>query len=150
LQKEVIVMNNLKRAMSILLIPLTAVFSISAVADGMKTKPGLWETTMTTTFPMMPQPMVQTIKECMTEEEMDPDKVMKDTGECTYTKVETSDTTMSMEMTCDKDGTVMTGKGAFESAGDRMSGKIDMEMDAQGQKMTMQIAWEGRRIGPCS
>ncbi len=80
---------------------------------------------------------------------MDPETVMNNSGDCTFSNVEVTDTTMSMDMSCAMEGGSATGKGSFSSQGDSMSGKVDMNMQMQGQAMDMSISWIGKRIGPC-
>ena len=65
-------------------------------ADGIPVEPGLWEMTTTVNMPMMPQPRVTTVTECMTDSELDMDDVGSDGSEtdCTFEMSQVDGSTM--------------------------------------------------------
>ena len=49
--------------------------SLPVHAEGIPVEPGLWKMTSTVTMPMLPQPRVTTMTECMTKSEISMDEV---------------------------------------------------------------------------
>ena len=120
-------------------------------ADSISIEPGMWEMTSTMTTPMFPQPRVETVKECMTEEKISPKDLLdaEDTGECQITESNVSGNSMTWAMQCNNPGGTMTGSGNFTSKGDSASGSMNMNMNFEGQSISMEMSWEGKRIGSC-
>ena len=119
-------------------------------ADAISIEPGMWEVTTKMTTPMSPQPRVETTQECMTDAKISPeDLTPNDDGECSITDSKISGNSMDWSMQCSSPGGTMTGGGNFTSKGDSGHGSIKMNMNIEGQSFHMEIAWEGKRIGPC-
>jgi len=126
--------------------------SAAAQAGAIPVKPGLWEMTSTMSMPMLPQPQVHSITECLEKEELS----MSDVGtegmdpNCTFESGQVDGDTMTWSFDCPVEGGGSShGEWEATSHGDRVegSGKITMEM--QGQAMAMTISWTGRRVGDC-
>ena len=128
------------------------------MAAGFDMNPGKWEFTTTVTMPMLPQPQISTMTECITEEEakQDPLKDLVDEGSCRVTNKKIEGNTFHFEMNCTQEGGMVTkGKGQFSAKGDNASGSIEMTMDMPQMPnmpagpMTMNTSWQGKRIGSC-
>ena len=130
---------------------------VSSMAANFDMNPGKWEFTTTMTMPMMPQPQVTTMTQCVTEEEakQDPMADLVDNGNCKILNREMKGSSLSFEMECNQQGMVTKGKGQFTTKGDTASGTIEMTMDMPEMPnmpagpMTMNTSWQGKRIGAC-
>ena len=119
-------------------------------SDTISIEPGMWEMTSKMTSPMTPQPRVQTTQECMTDSTIGPqDLTPEDGGDCTITDSKVSGNSMSWSMSCNTPGGTMTGGGNFTSEGSSGHGNMKMNMNFEGQSFDMNMAWEGKRLGPC-
>ena len=135
------------------LLSLTLVCSISILvsnvyADGLKIKPGMWESTMTTTNSMTGT-TTDTSTTCMVEEEFDPMSMLEGTADCELTENTLSGNTLSYSMSCNIQGAVSQIQGVYKVDGDEGEGTMNMEMDFGGQKMTMENVFTAKRIGDC-
>lgn len=127
-------------------------FSINTLsaADSISVKPGMWETTMTMTSPMFPQPRVETVTECVDKTEFSIDDLMPaDQSNCSITESSVNGNTLNWKMQCQMQGGSGEGGGRFISNGDTGSGEMHINMKMQGQSIDMQNSWQGKRIGPC-
>lgn len=122
-----------------------------ASADGIPVEPGLWEMTSTMTMPMLPQPRVTTVTECMRKSEISMDEFSDenmDSG-CTFNPPQIDGDTMKWSFDCPVDGGTSHGEWEATSGGDTVSGNGKITMSIQGQTMEMVMNWQGRRIGEC-
>jgi hypothetical protein len=121
-------------------------------ADGIPVEPGLWEMTTTVNLPILPQPKVSTVTECMTDSEFDMDDVASDGSEndCTFNMGEVDGSTMKWTVDCPVEGGSSHGEWEATSSGDSVTGNGKMTMSFQGQTMEMTMSWEGKRIGECA
>ena len=122
-----------------------------AQADGLPVEPGLWEMTSTMVMPMLPQPRVTNVTECMTESEISMDDMNgedMDPG-CTFEMAPIEGNTMKWSFDCPVEGGTSHGEWEATSGGDTVSGKGLITMSFQGQVMEMSMAWDGKRIGDC-
>lgn len=122
----------------------------AAWAEGLPITPGMWETTTTTESSLMGT-RTDTRKNCIKESELDPRTQMqgmpKDQCEVD-TKV--SGNTMKYDMVCAQaQGVKMTFNGSMTVDGDSMQGTMQMDGDMGGQKMTMSVKSNGKRLGDC-
>lgn len=127
-------------------------FSISTLnaADSIPVKPGMWETTMTMTSPMFPQPRIETATECVDKSEFSISDLMPaDQSDCKITESSVDGNSLSWKMQCQMQGGSGEGGGKFNSNGTSGSGEMYMKMTVQGQSFEMQNSWQGKRIGPC-
>lgn len=129
---------------SVLLLSTTA-----AVAEDMQITPGMWEIQITSKMPMLPQPTVKNMQQCFTASRISPEKIMQNSGNCEFSDVQASSSQVSWKMSCTGHGGNMTGTGQFNSQGDSMNGTLQMSMQMQGQQITMDHQWSGKRIGDC-
>lgn len=118
-------------------------------ADALQIDPGMWKTRTTMKSTMSPEPRVTERTECVTEGEWDPDTFMKDTDGCTFTDVRSSAQRMQWKVTCNMQGSQMSGDADYRSKGDTVEGEMRMDMDAGAMQITMDFAFEGTRIGDC-
>lgn len=119
-------------------------------ADSIPVEPGMWETTMTMTSPMFPQPRVETTTECVDTSEFSINDLMPaDESDCTIVESNVDGNTLSWKMQCQMQGGSGEGSGTFKSNGDNGTGEMYMKMTVQGQSFEMQNSWEGKRTGPC-
>lgn len=121
----------------------------AALAEGMQVEPGQWEFTATTDMPMLPGPKTVTTTRCITEPEVDPDAFMDQARECTVTEVESDATSMRWKMTCANPGGTMTSEASYTSTGTAVNGTMTMNIDVDGQTITMSSTTAGKRLGPC-
>lgn len=129
---------------SILLLSTTA-----AAAEDMQISPGLWEIQITSKMPMLPQPTSKSMQHCFTDSQLSPGKIMENSSNCEFSDVQSSRSAMSWKMSCTGHGGSMEGNGQFKSSGDSMQGTLMMTMQMQGQQITMEHQWSGKRIGDC-
>lgn len=121
----------------------------AALAGDIQIQPGKWETTVTTTISILPQPRVTTRTECMTEEKLDPEKWMSEqAGDCDFENVETTSSTMEFELSCKTPQGTATGKGSYRVDGDTLTGSFSMTIQGQ-MSLTMDNAIKSRRVGDC-
>ena len=149
----------MKKAFAVLIAAIVPLlFAKAVLAEGPNIKPGKWEIKTTVTMPMMPEPKVTTLTECITPEEAsDPLAAIMEEGTCKVFNKEESGNTLKFELECEGEmGMKMTGKGHFTANGTTASGKMEITMNMPqnmpqmgGQSMTMTQEWEGRRIGDC-
>ncbi|MCW8907599.1 MAG: DUF3617 domain-containing protein [Sedimenticola sp.] len=134
----------------IILIASSLLATTQAVqAEPMTITPGLWEVTITSKMPLLPEPTVKTMQQCFSAQQVDPDNIMRNSNNCEFSEVESTPTHLAWRMTCAGHGGNMTGNGSFDSSGDRMRGSLQMFMQMNGQQITMDHQWSGRRVGDC-
>ena len=119
-------------------------------ADSIPIEPGMWETTMTMTSPMFPQPRVETASECVDQSSFGIEDLMPaDQSDCSIVESSVDGNTLSWKMQCQMQGGSGEGGGTFKSDGDKGTGEMYMNMTIQGQSIEMQNTWQGKRTGPC-
>lgn len=57
---------------------------------------------------------------------------------------------ISYEVSCDQNGTIMTGKGWTEITGGSMKGHMSLSGSAGGTAMAMAVEYSGKRTGTCT
>ena len=127
-------------------------FSAPALqADGLQVEPGMWEMTSTMSMPMLPQPRVTTVTECMTQSELSMDDVGGGAMEanCTFDQAQVSGNTMKWSVDCPVEGGSSHGEWEAVSSGDSVTGSGRITVAVQGQNMEMTMSWEGHRVGDC-
>jgi len=122
-----------------------------AGADGLPVEPGLWEMTSTMNMPMLPQPRVTTVTECMEESEISMDEMGGDEmgPNCKFDMAQVDGNTMKWSFDCPVDGGTSHGEWEATSGGDTVVGKGLITVSFQDQVMEMTMAWEGKRVGDC-
>ena len=125
--------------------------SFPAGAEGIPIEPGLWKMTSTVTMPMLPQPRVTTVTECMEKSEISMDDVGGEGMDpnCTFEMAQVGGDTMKWSVDCPVEGGTSHGEWQATSGGDSVKGEGILTMSFQGQNMEMTMAWEGQRIGAC-
>lgn len=125
--------------------------SISAFAEGIPVEPGLWKMTSTVNMPMLPQPRVTTVTECMEKSEITMDEVSGEGMDpnCTFDMAQVDGNTMKWSVDCPVEGGTSHGEWQATSGGDTVTGEGSLTMSMQGQAMEMTMTWEGQRIGAC-
>jgi len=124
---------------------------VAIAAEGIPVEPGLWEITSTVQMPMLPQPQVNTTKECFEKSvismedlqtsDMDPN--------CTFEREQVDERTLKWIFDCPVEGGSSHGEWQATSHGDRLEGIGTIDMNMQGQVMQMTLTWAGKRIGAC-
>ncbi len=123
--------------------------ALPALAEGMKVDPGKWEFRSTSKTPMGPAPVPETTTECITESEMDPDEFLDEAKGCSVVEKDVASDKMTYVMSCDGPTGPMTGRAVFRSTGSTVKGGMKMQVDFNGQPMTFETTWEGKRVGDC-
>jgi len=120
-------------------------------ADGVSINPGMWEMTSSMTMTMLPQPQSNTVRECIEEDELSPEKFdMEKDSPCKISDVNIDGDTARWSINCPTEaGQEMTGQWEFTSLGDSISGSGSMSMEYAGQKFGFDMTWVGKRIGDC-
>ncbi|MBT8048020.1 MAG: DUF3617 family protein [Xanthomonadales bacterium] len=133
------------------IIAMSILCASAAQAEGIPVEPGLWEMTSTMTMPMLPQPRVTTVTECMQKSEISMDEF--NTSEmdpaCSFSTAEVDGNTLKWSFDCPVEGGTSHGEWEAVSEGDSVSGSGLITMSFQGQTMEMKMSWEGKRIGAC-
>jgi len=129
---------------------MIALASTNAMADGIAIEPGNWEMTTTMNAPMLTQPKVNTVTECIEESEITPEAMTDemDSG-CTFDARVIEGDTMKWSVDCQAAGGSTRGEWEATSHGDTLTGSGTITVDIQGQSMEMQMSWEGKRLGDC-
>ena len=122
--------------------------SVSAYAETLKLKPGLWETTVVSTNSFTGT-TTQTETECVVEQEFDPRTMFKDAQGCELLDDNLQGNTLTYSLVCNVQGTQATIEGVYTTEGDVGSGSMNMEMSFGNQTMTMENSFDARRIGDC-
>jgi hypothetical protein len=135
----------------LLIAPASLFIATAASAEGVSINPGQWEMTSTMTMSMMPNPQVNTVKECIEKDQLDPESFNMDKDSpCAITDVSIDADTASWQINCPTpNGPAMIGKWQMTSYGDTVSGSGTMSAEFSGQKMSFDMTWEGKRIGDC-
>lgn len=130
---------------------ILVLISISALAEGIPVEPGLWKMTSTVNMPMLPQPRVTTVTECMEKSEITMDEVGGEGMDpnCTFDMAQVDGNTMKWSVDCPVEGGTSHGEWQATSGGDTVTGEGSLTMSFQGQTMEMTMTWEGQRIGAC-
>lgn len=139
--------------MSQILVPCALAFAAFTVqAEGIPVKPGLWEMTTSVTMPMLPQPRVTTVTECMEKSEIS----MEDVGggedmdhNCAFDMSQVDGKTMKWSVDCPMEEGTSHGEWQATSSGDTVKGEGLLTMSFQGQTMDMTMTWEGQWVGEC-
>lgn len=119
-----------------------------ALADALPVKPGLWESTVTTTNPMTgTQTQVNT--ECLKDEKWDPKSMLEDTEGCEIAESTLNGNTLSFTMTCNVQGAKGTMKGNYSTQGDSGVGNMTINMSFGGQSMVIESSYTSRRLEDC-
>ena len=134
------------------LIFFSLVSTAPAFADGIPVEPGLWEMTSTMNMPMLPEPRVTTVTECMTRSEISPDEMGTEGMDpnCTFDTVQVDGNTLRWSFDCPVEGGTSHGEWEAVSGGDTLEGSGEITMSFQDQSLTMAMEWAGRRIGDCA
>jgi hypothetical protein len=129
----------------------TVLISSTGSAAGVSIQPGMWEMTSTMTMTMLPQPQINTVKECIEEDEISPEKFnMEKDSPCQISEIDIDGNTARWSITCPADtGMVMNGQWEFTSEGDSISGSGSMSTEYSGQKFGFDMTWVGKRVGNC-
>lgn len=125
--------------------------SFPVLAEGIPVEPGLWKMTSTVNMPMLPQPRVTTVTECMEKSEITMDEVGGEGMDpnCTFDMAQVDGNTMKWSVDCPVEGGTSHGEWQATSGGDTVTGEGSLTMSFQGQTMEMTMTWEGQRIGAC-
>jgi hypothetical protein len=136
------------RATAVFLTVLSMGFAGASNAASLMIKPGMWETTMTTTSAMTGT-TTRSISECRVEEEFDPTAMLEDAKGCELVDNQLSGNTLTYTMNCDVDGGQGIMRGMYEINGDEGHGRMDMEFSFGGQSMVIENSFTARRLGDC-
>ena len=121
---------------------------LPAQAFAMKLDPGQWEFELTATNTMAPDAQKKTTQQCVKEPEMTPQQFMQEAQGCQISDAENSDSAMKWKLTCGPAGE-MKGDATFTSTGSTVQGSMRMGMSIQGQNVSMEQTWSGKRVGDC-
>ncbi|MGA9574869.1 MAG: DUF3617 family protein [Lysobacterales bacterium] len=129
----------------------TVLISGTGNAAGVSVQPGLWEMTSTMTMTMLAQPQVNTVQQCIKEDEISPESFnMEKDSPCKISDIDIDGHTARWSITCPTEGgPVMDGTWEFTSNGDSISGNGSMSTEYSGQKFGFDMTWVGNRVGPC-
>lgn len=124
--------------------------AFNVFADGITVEPGSWEMTSTMSMPMLPQPRVSTVTECIKESEITPESMTDDMdSSCVFDVKVVEGNTMRWSMDCSSDESTSRGEWEATSYGDTLEGAGTITVDVQGQNMVMTMNWVGKRVGAC-
>lgn len=123
---------------------ITSILSAAAYAA-----PGeYWEVTSKMEIPGMPFAMPATAtKVCISKNgESDPKKTSGDKN-CQMSDIKTVGNKVSWKARCDHNGEVMTGIGEQTSTPNSYAGKMQLSGKSEGEDVSMNMAFSGKRIG---
>ncbi len=133
------------------LLSVVAILTLSAnvFAGAPEMKPGKWSITTTTVVPMM-GPMDHTTSSCLTKEDLQPQKMMKqENNDCKVKNMKVSGATTLWEVECNSQGGQFSGSASATSKPESISGQMKMKMIMSGQTIDMETKWKGKYIGAC-
>ena len=139
---------GLPKTAGVFLAVLGMVFTGAGFAASLMIKPGMWETTMTTSSSMTGT-TTRSISECRAEEKFDPTSMVENAKGCELVENELSGNTLTYTMNCDVDGGQGIMRGMYEIDGDQGHGRMDMEFSFGGQTMVIENSFTARRLGDC-
>lgn len=120
-----------------------------AQASELTIKPGLWQTTTTTTKTtaqsLQDQTHTQITEECVTDTSFKPVEMIKDIGECKVIRDEVSDNTSTFQMTCFSEEADFTVNGEYTAE----RGTMDVSMSMRGMDLEMNIHSTFEHIRDC-
>jgi len=121
-------------------------------AAGVAIQPGMWEMTSTMTMTMLNQPQTSTVKQCIEEDELDPETFNTDQDNpCEFSDVNIDGNSASWSIKCPTEGGMtMDGSWQFTSHGDSITGSGSMSGEMSGQTFGFDMSWSGKRIGDCN
>ena len=119
-----------------------------AAGDTLPIKPGLWESTVTSTNSFAGT-STQTNQECVTINQFDPKTMAREAEGCDVVESNVNGSTLTFSMNCDIEGGTTVISGQYQSDGDTGSGAMNMEMSFGDQTMTMESTMTTVRIGDC-
>ena len=100
---------------------------------------------------LLPQPQTKTYTECIEETEMNPEDFnMDEDSPCDITEVEFDGNSAKWSISCPNPMGAMEGEWEITSNGDSIVGGGSMSAEIAGQKMEMEMQWEGTRVGDCT
>jgi len=141
------------QAKSVILTLALTLAAFNVAADGISIEPGKWEMTTVMNMPMLREPRVTTVSECMDKDEITPESMMEDmdnsNAECDMNVEVVEENTMKWTLDCSEKMGNSTGEWTATSYGDTMKGNGAITMNVQGQEIVMTMEWEGKRVGEC-
>jgi len=84
---------------------------------------------------------------CMTKGENNPLKAIDQGGDCKLTDVKTSSNKISWKMSCDIEGSIMSGVGEIKQSKDSYQGVAKLNGQVDGQIVNLTSNYQGKRIG---
>lgn len=136
-------------------VPLVVAFALALiVAPASASEPGnMMKMTTTTHMSMsgMPAmgPMTHSMNVCTSAQKPDPAQMMRNQKNCTVSNYQKVGDTISYHMVC-TGHMQMSGDGKLQMlAGHGIHGSIHVTGNADGHPMTMDMAFDGKRIGTC-
>lgn len=123
----------------------------SAAAEDMRIKPGKWEFRSTMSMMGQGKPTEHVNQDCMKEESLSPQVMMKNMQQsCELLETTSTSDSLSWNVRCAAGGNSSTGTGSVRATGDEsLSGVMDMTFSYGDQQMTMNMQWNGTYLGPC-
>lgn len=104
---------------------------------------------MTRTGPFGAGPVTETTSKCVTETSFDPASMMDSATGCSLAQNDIDGNTLTFEMACDMQGAQATMSGMYETDGQTGKGGMEVQVDAAGMDMSMEMSWTTRRAGDC-
>lgn len=143
-------MNRLKVPVFLCMFLTTLFLSApSTLAADLTVNPGMWETVMTTTNSMMPEPTVNTSQSCVKDAVFHPEDMLDGVEHCQMTENKVADNRLTFAMTCTMHGTQTNVKGNYQGGEDQGEGEMAMDLSMGPMKMNVNLNWMSRRIGDC-
>ena len=131
------------------IVSILALVNLTQAADTIPITPGLWEIKGTTTNPFSGSKTFSS-QECMTENGIGPETMMKDMpSDACEVNTSVSGNTITYDMSCSMQGQQMTGNGSFTVNGDTAEGEMTMRSSISGQTFEITSISTGKRIGDC-
>jgi len=125
-------------------------FSNPVQADALSIKPGLWETTITSTSQSLGS-RTETIQTCLEKDEYDAKKLLNEVVQTDDCEIQSSVSGEVLEYTfsCQADTGMVFGDGNVTTDGDTTSGMMNMQMESEGVSLGFKVNSHGRRVGNC-
>ena len=137
------------KAVALASVSLVAAATVTAV-PALELAPGQWEFTLTSQMSIVPDPIVHTSTECITDGNRSADEFLTGMKHCQVTDLVDTGTEMSYKISCPDGPMTMNGSANMKTNGKTVSGDMSMSTSIHGKEMTMRMRWAGKRLGTCN
>ena len=143
-------MRMLKFPAVILLVTWLCTTTGPVQAEQLFVRAGLWETTVTSTNTLMPDPVTNTSTVCFEDGIYEPETMLEGVQECDLESSSVSNGRLGFAMNCTIQGATAKVAGTYDSAGDTGAGDMTVDMQMGPVVMNITMEWTSSYLGECT